>query len=331
MSTTPPRATEAEEPYLSIVIPVYNEEESVPRLAQALRDALARSDRKWEAVLVNDGSSDGTAELLDQEAARDERFVIVHLRRNFGQSAAMAAGFDEARGEAIVAMDADLQNDPADLGMMLAKLDEGYDVVSGWRRKRKDKYLTRILPSRIANWLISSTTGVALHDYGCSLKAYRREIIKDVRLYGEMHRFLPALCHWAGGKIAEVEVEHHPRRFGKSSYGLSRTLRVVLDLLVVKFLVGYSTMPIRVFGPPGVVSFLLGMVMGAYLTYEKIAHGASLANRPALMLAVLLMLVGVQLVSMGLLGELMARTYYESQGRKIYSVRRVVRGGGGEG
>jgi glycosyltransferase involved in cell wall biosynthesis len=330
MSMQAPRIAEGEEPYLSIVIPVYNEEESVPRLAAALREALADFPQTWEAVLVNDGSRDATAERLDEEAARDGRFVIVHLRRNFGQSAAMAAGFDEARGAVVVAMDADLQNDPKDLGKMLAKLDEGYDVVSGWRRKRQDKYLTRILPSRIANGLISWTTGVYLHDYGCSLKAYRREVIKDVRLYGEMHRFLPALCYWAGGKVAEIEVEHHPRRFGKSKYGLSRTLRVVLDLMVVKFLVGYSTMPIRAFGPPGVASFAVGLVMAVYLAYEKVAHGASLANRPALMLAVLLMVIGVQFISMGLLGELMARTYYESQGRKVYSVRRIVRGGAAE-
>jgi glycosyltransferase involved in cell wall biosynthesis len=324
------RVASGREPFLSVVIPVYNEEENVPRLARALREALDGFGRPWEAVLVNDGSGDATAERLDGEAARDGRFVIVHLRRNFGQSAAMAAGFDEARGEVVAAMDADLQNDPQDLGKIIAKLEEGYDVVSGWRRRRKDKYLTRILPSRIANGLISWTTGVRLHDYGCSLKAYRREVIKDVRLYGEMHRFLPALCHWAGAKIAEVEVEHHPRKFGKSKYGLSRTLRVVLDLMVVKFLVGYSTMPIRVFGPPGVVSFGAGFIIAAYLAWEKLVRGASLANRPALMLAVLLMVIGVQFVSMGLLGELMARTYYESQGRKVYSVRRVVRGGAAE-
>lgn len=296
-------------------------------LCEALREAMDALGQPWEAVLVNDGSSDATAAELDAEAARDARFVIVHLRRNFGQSAAMAAGFDHARGEIVVAMDADLQNDPRDVPKLLAKLEEGYDVVSGWRRRRRDKWLTRVLPSKIANWLISALTGVRLHDYGCSLKAYRREVLADVRLYGEMHRFLPALCRWAGASIAEVEVEHHPRRYGRSKYGLSRTLRVLLDLAVVKFLMGYSTMPIRVFGPPGLVSFAAGFLLAAYLTYEKLVHKAALANRPALMLAVLLMIVGVQFISMGLLGELVARTYYESQGKPVYAVRRVVRAG----
>ena len=308
---------------MSVVIPVYNEEENVPRLAQALREALGELGQPWEAVLVNDGSSDDTAARLDAEAERDERFVVVHLRRNFGQTPAMAAGFDHARGDVIVAMDADLQNDPADIPKLLARLDEGYDVVSGWRRHRKDRWLTRVLPSRIANWLISRITGVYLHDYGCSLKAYRREIVRDVRLYGDMHRFLPALCRWAGASIAEVEVSHHPRRFGRSKYGLSRTLRVVLDLTTVKFLLSYSTMPIRVFGPPGVLSFLVGFIVAAYLSWQKLVLRAAIANRPALMLAVLLMILGVQLVSMGLLGELVARTYYESQGKKVYAVRRV--------
>jgi glycosyltransferase involved in cell wall biosynthesis len=316
---------------LSVVIPVYNEEENVAGLAGALRTALEAMGRPWEVVLVDDGSTDDTARRLDAEAEHDGRFVVVHLRRNFGQAAAMAAGFDHARGEVVVAMDADLQNDPADIPRLLEKLDEGYDVVSGWRRRRKDQWLTRVLPSKLANWLISRITGVHLHDYGCSLKAYRREIIRDVRLYGEMHRFLPALCRWAGARIAEVEVSHHPRRFGRSKYGLSRILRVVLDLITVKFLLSYSTMPIRVFGPPGVVSFVAGFAMAAYLAWQKLVHGAAIANRPALTLAVLLMIVGMQLVSMGLLGELVARTYYESQGKKVYAVRAVYGRGRSDG
>jgi glycosyltransferase involved in cell wall biosynthesis len=327
MPKSPSEGTEC--PRVSVVIPLYNEEDNVGPLCEAVREAMEAVGQPWEAILVNDGSSDATGERLDAEAGRDERLVVVHLRRNFGQTAAMAAGFDQARGEVIVAMDADLQNDPRDVGKLLAEIERGYDVVSGWRRKRRDKWLTRVLPSRVANWLISALTGVRLHDYGCSLKAYRREVLKDVRLYGEMHRFLPALCRWAGASIAEVEVEHHPRRHGRSKYGLSRTLRVLLDLVVVKFLMSYSTMPIRVFGPPGVVSFGAGFLLAAYLSYEKLVHGAALANRPALMLAVLLMVVGVQFLSLGLLGELVARTYYESQGKPIYAVKRVVRGGAG--
>ena len=295
------------------------------RLCEALRDALEELDIPWEVVLVDDGSTDGTAAALDEEAQRDGRFTVIHLRRNFGQTAAMAAGFDHARGDVIVAMDADLQNDPRDIPMLLEKLGEGYDVVSGWRRHRKDKWLTRVLPSRIANWLISAITGVKLHDYGCSLKAYRREIIQDVKLYGEMHRFLPALCYWAGARVAEVEVAHHPRRFGRSKYGLGRILRVLLDLLTVKFLLSYSTMPIRVFGPPGVAAFVAGVAIAGYLSWQKLVYHASLANRPALMLAVLLMILGVQFVSMGLIGELVARTYYESQDKKTYTVRYIVK------
>ncbi|MBC7287405.1 MAG: glycosyltransferase family 2 protein [Armatimonadetes bacterium] len=309
---------------VSVVIPVYNEEESVPRLAEALRQELPKLGVPWEVILVNDGSADGTAAALDTLAQADDRFVAIHLRRNFGQTAAMAAGFDYARGDIIVAMDADLQNDPADIPKLLAKLAEGYDVVSGWRRHRKDRWLTRVVPSKIANWLISAITGVRLHDYGCSLKAYRRDIIRDVRLYGEMHRFLPALCHWAGARIAEVEVAHHPRRFGRSKYGLGRITRVLLDLITVKFLLSYSTMPIRVFGPPGLLLFLGGFGLGAYLSYQKLVFGLPLASRPALLLAVLLMVVGLQSLSLGLLGELIARTYYESQGKKTYTIRYIT-------
>ena len=233
---------------VSLVLPVYNEEDNVQPLYEALVGAMAGLSLPCEVVLVNDGSSDDTAARLDALAERDSRFVIIHLRRNFGQTAAMAAGFDEASGDVVIAMDADLQNDPADIPKLLDKMNEGYDVVSGWRRDRKDKWLTRILPSKIANWLISRMTGVYLHDYGCSLKAYRREVLRDVRLYGEMHRYIPALAYWAGGSVAEVVVAHHPRRFGKSKYGLSRILRVVLDLMTVKFLLAYSTKPIQVFG-----------------------------------------------------------------------------------
>lgn len=309
---------------ISLVLPVYNEEESLPHLYEALVAALTPLPCQWQVVLVNDGSKDGSATLLEEIAQRDEHFVAVHLRRNFGQTAAMAAGFDQATGEVIIALDADLQNDPADIPKLLDKLAEGYDVVSGWRKNRQDKWLTRILPSQLANGLISTLTGVRLHDYGCSLKAYRREVLQDVRLYGEMHRFIPALAYWAGGRVAEIEVTHHPRRFGQSKYGLSRILRVVLDLLTVKFLLSFSTKPIQVFGKWGLISFIVGLVIAGYLTVEKLALGVALANRPALLLAVLLMVLGAQFVAMGLLAELQARTYYEAQGKRIYAIRKIT-------
>ncbi len=311
---------------VSVVIPVYNEEEAIPHLCDALAGALEELDRSWEVLLVDDGSSDGSPERLDEAAARDPRFVAIHLRRNYGQTAAMSAGFDHARGDVIVAMDADLQNDQADIPKLLAKLDEGYDVVSGWRRHREDNWLTRVLPSRIANWLISWSTGVRLHDYGCSLKAYRREILRDVRLYGEMHRFIPALAYWAGGSTAEVEVSHQPRRWGSSKYGLGRITRVFLDLLTVKFLLSYATRPIQVFGKWGLVMGFIGFAIALWLSIQKVFYGAELANRPALLFAVLLMLVGLQFITMGLLAELQARTYYEAQRKPIYAVRAISDG-----
>jgi glycosyltransferase involved in cell wall biosynthesis len=312
---------------LSLVLPVYNEEDNVEPLCEALTAAMAGLPLPCEVVLVNDGSSDDTAARLDAVAQRDSRFVVIHLRRNFGQTAAMAAGFDHATGDVIIAMDADLQNDPADIPKLLDKMREGYDVVSGWRRDRKDKFLTRILPSKIANGLISTMTGVRLHDYGCSLKAYRREVLQDVRLYGEMHRYIPALAHWAGGSVAEVVVTHHPRRFGQSKYGLSRILRVVLDLMTVKFLLAYSTKPIQVFGRWGILSMLAGFLLALYLSVGRLFFQVSLGSRPLLLLAVLLMIVGVQFISMGLMSEVQVRTYYESQNKPIYRVRRVVRAG----
>ncbi|MEN6645386.1 MAG: glycosyltransferase family 2 protein [Armatimonadia bacterium] len=312
---------------LSLVLPVYNEVDNIEPLYEALSAALARLALPAEVVLVNDGSRDGSTEKLDAVADRDERFVAVHLRRNFGQTAAMAAGFDQATGDVIIALDADLQNDPNDIPLLLDKINEGYDVVSGWRRDRHDKWLTRILPSKMANWLISKMTGVYLHDYGCSLKAYRREILQDVKLYGEMHRYIPALAYWAGARVGEVVVTHHARKFGQSKYGLSRTLKVVLDLLTVKFLLAYSTKPIQVFGRWGLWSGAAGFLLALYLSLERLVYGTPLANRPALLLAVLLMLLGVQFVCMGLIAELQARTYYEAQDKKIYAIRRVTRRG----
>ncbi len=308
---------------ISIVAPVYNEVDSIYPLYENLAKMMDGLGRPVEVILVNDGSTDGSTERLDEIAEKDERFTIVHLRRNFGQTAAMAAGFDIARGEAVIAIDADLQNDPADIPAMLAKLDEGYDVVSGWRKDRKDKWLTRRLPSGIANWIISKVTGVHLHDYGCSLKAYRAEVLKDVKLYGEMHRFIPALAYLAGGRVTEMVVKHHPRAHGKTKYGLSRTLRVVLDLATVKFLLTYASRPLQVFGRWGVISGGLGFLLALYLTIQKLFFGMPLANRPALMLAVLMILTGVQLISMGLIAELQARTYYEAQDKPVYTVRYV--------
>ena len=312
-------------PDVSVVIPVFNEEETIPHLHRALREALAELDRSWEVILVNDGSSDKSMEKLDEVAQKDDRFVAIHLRRNFGQTPAMSAGFDHARGEVIIAMDADLQNDPADIPKLVAKLDEGFDVVSGWRKNRKDTFLTRILPSKIANWLISSATGVRLHDYGCSLKAYRREILEDVQLYGEMHRFIPALAHWVGADIAEVEVTHHARKYGSSKYGLTRTARVFLDLLTVKFLLSYATRPIQVFGRWGLAAGFIGLVIALWLAIQKLAFGEDIGDRPLLLLAALLILVGLQFVTMGLLAELQSRTYYEAQGKPIYAIRSITR------
>ena len=308
---------------VSIVAPVYNEVDSIYPLYESLAKMMDGLGRPVEVILVNDGSTDGSAERLDEIAEKDERFTIVHLRRNFGQTAAMAAGFDIARGEAVIAIDADLQNDPADIPAMLAKLDEGYDVVSGWRKDRKDKWLTRKLPSGIANWTISKVTGVHLHDYGCSLKAYRAEVLKDVKLYGEMHRFIPALAYLAGGRVTEMIVKHHPRVHGKTKYGLSRTLGVVLDLATVKFLLTYASRPLQVFGRWGGLMGGFGFLLALYLTVQKLFFGMPLANRPALILAVLMILMGVQLISMGLIAELQARTYYEAQDKPVYTVRYV--------
>jgi len=319
-------ALDADRPAVSVVIPIYNEEESLPHLYKALKGALEKLDRTWEVLLVNDGSGDRSRERMDEISRSDERFISIHLRRNFGQTAAMSAGFDHASGDVIVAMDADLQNDPRDIPRLLAKIDEGFDCVSGWRKDRQDAKLTRILPSKVANWMISTVTGVKLHDYGCSLKAYRREILGDVQLYGEMHRFIPALARWAGAHITEVVVDHHPREFGTSKYGLSRTIRVFLDLLTVKFLLSYATRPIQVFGKWGLASGILGFVMALWLSIRKFAFHEDIGNRPALLLAVLLILVGFQFVTMGLLAELQARTYYEAQGKPIYAIRAITRG-----
>jgi len=316
---------------LSVVIPLYNEEENVKPLYEQLKATLEEIGREYEIVVVDDGSTDRSFDILKELHQRDKRLKVIRFRRNFGQTAAFAAGFDYSQGEVVVTMDADLQNDPADIPLLLERIEEGYDVVSGWRVKRKDPFLTRRLPSMIANWLISHVTGVHLHDYGCSLKAYRREVVKNVQLYGELHRFIPALASWMGISVAEVPVRHHPRRFGRSKYGLSRTARVLLDLITVRFLLSYSTRPIHIFGGLGLAGFALGMALGAYLSFVKFVLGQSIGGRPLLLLAVLLMVVGVQLISMGLLGELVVRTYYETLNKPIYAVREILGEPGFEG
>jgi glycosyltransferase involved in cell wall biosynthesis len=305
---------------ISVVVPVHDEEENVGPLYEALRSSLNELDRTYEIVVVDDGSRDETYARLANFAAQDPRLKLVKLRRNYGQTAAMAAGFDHARGEIIIPMDGDLQNDPADIGALLEKIDEGYDVVSGWRRDRQDSF-TRRLPSRIANWLIGRVTGVRLHDYGCTLKAYRSEIVRETRLYGEMHRFLPALAYEAGARITEIPVAHHPRAAGKSSYGLGRTFKVLLDLLTVKFLSVFSTKPSYAFGGSGAVLCLLGTAFVTWTAYEKIFNGIYVYRQPSLIVGVFLFTIGFNLILLGLLAELIVRTHHESQAKSVYLVR----------
>ena len=311
---------------LSVVGPLYNEEESLPHLVEQLLASLRPSGERFELVLVNVGSSDRTPEVLERLSRDIPELVGVVLRKNYGQTAAMAAGFDVAQGEVIVSLDGDLQNDPADIPMLLAKLREGYDLVSGWRHQRQDAALQRKLPSKIANRLIGRVTGVRLHDYGCSLKAYSRDVLSDMRLYGELHRFLPALAFIEGARITEVKVNHRARQFGSSKYGIDRTFRVLMDLLTVWFMKRFLTRPMYVFGFGGLIAILLSLVASSYLLAVKLM-GGDIANRPLLTLAVVLGLAGIQLFCFGLLGELQIRTYHESQDRPIYRIRETLRGG----
>ena len=311
-------------PDVSVVVPIHDEVESLPLLLEAIASTLSSSQINYEIICVDDGSTDGSGDFLKEQAQIRTDLKAVILRRNYGQTAAMAAGFYYAVGKAIVTLDADLQNDPADIPMLLAKLDEGYDLVSGWRQKRQDGAVNRLLPSKIANWLIRHTTSVNIHDYGCSLKAYRAELLADMNLYGELHRFLPALAYIEGARITEVPVRHHARRFGRSKYGIWRTFRVLMDLLTILFMKRFLTRPMHVFGLLGLISMVSGTAIGIYLTFVKLALGEMIGNRPLLILAVLLLLTGVQLFCFGLLAELLMRTYHESQGRPIYRVREVV-------
>jgi glycosyltransferase involved in cell wall biosynthesis len=314
---------------LSIIVPVYNEEESLPRLVEELHAALRSTGYEYELVFVDDGSRDRSCAVLSHMAETDPTIVVLVLRRNFGQTAAMQAGFDHARGSTIVTLDADLQNDPADIPKLCMALDvRELDMVAGWRADRKDRFLDRRLPSILANRLISWITGVKLHDYGCTLKAMRADVAKELRLYGEMHRFIPAIANWIGVRVGEMKVNHRARQFGTSKYGIGRTVRVFLDLVTVRFLQGYLQRPMQIFGLGGLASFALGFGISAYLTYEKFFHGEALAARPLLLLGVLLIVVGLQLMSLGLVADVLARTYYESQHKPPYYLRRVVRSEG---
>jgi glycosyltransferase involved in cell wall biosynthesis len=313
-------------PDISVVIPIYNEVESLPHLIESISSAFAESKLTYEIVCVDDGSKDGSANWLKEDAEKRQDLKAVIFRKNYGQSAAMSAGFDYAKGKVIITMDGDLQNDPADIPLLLAKLEEGYDLVSGWRKNRQDNTVSRLIPSKIANWLIAKVTGVKLHDYGCSLKAYRAELAADLNLYGELHRFLPALAFIEGARITEIPVRHHARKYGKSKYGIWRTFRVLMDLLTIYFMKKFLTRPMHVFGLMGMVSLFFGFLISGYLTFIKFGLGQEIGNRPLLTLAVVLLLTGVQLFCFGLLAELLMRTYHESQGRPIYRVRDVFGG-----
>jgi glycosyltransferase involved in cell wall biosynthesis len=310
---------------LSLIIPVYNEEENLPLLYAAIDQALTSLKDTWEVIFVDDGSRDGSFDVLRSLVERDPEHVrVLSFRRNFGQTAALSAGIDHACGEIIVLLDADLQNDPADIPMLLAKLDEGYDLVSGWRKDRKDNRLTRTIPSNLANGLISWTTGVHLHDYGCTLKVYRRDVLEGFRLYGEMHRFIPVFAHAVGAKITELPVHHHARKFGKAKYGLERTIKVLLDLFTVKFLLSYSSKPIYLFGGAGAMLMAIGAADLLFLFIRRTLFGTPVFTSPLLQIGVMFFIMGFQSILMGLIAELLARTYHESQQKPTYTIRRAI-------
>jgi glycosyltransferase involved in cell wall biosynthesis len=319
-----------ENPALTITVPIYNEVESIRPLYDKVCAAMENIGMSWELVFVDDGSRDGSSALLDVIATKDARVAVVHFPRNYGQTAAMMAGMDYARGGVVIPMDGDLQNDPADIAKLLAKLDDGFDVVSGWRKDRQDHAIKRNLPSRLANSLISRVSGVHLHDYGCSLKAYRREVLEGVKLYGEMHRFVPIYAAWNGARVAEIPVTHHPRLYGESKYGLERIVKVVLDLLVVKFLFRYAGKPIYVFGGFGLLGILLGFLAGLWAVVLKVFYGIAFVQTPLPLLCVFLGATGVMSILMGLLAEMLNRTYHESQAKPVYRVARVVRSAAGD-
>jgi glycosyltransferase involved in cell wall biosynthesis len=316
----PTESTTAPASMLSVTIPVYNERDNLRPLYDLMTAVLRQLQRPWEIIFVDDGSTDGSRAVLDELAAHDPSVKVLHFRRNFGQTAAMMAGVDFARGDIIIPLDGDLQNDPHDIPRLLAKLDEGYDVVSGWRKARQDAVLLRNFPSRLANQLISAISGVHLHDYGCSLKAYRKDVIKGVRLYGEMHRFIPIFATWQGARVTEIPVTHHARIHGESKYGLERVLKVVLDLIVVKFLHRYAMKPMHIFGGFGLLSLLISVLSGSIAIYWRITGAAHLTRTPLPLLSVMSFITGVMCILMGLLAELITRTYHESQGKTVYLV-----------
>lgn len=311
-------------PEISIIVPIYNEAPNLQLLIESILDVMRPMGRPFELILVDDGSTDGGQQMLRAMKTDISELRVIFLRRNFGQSAAITAGFDYARGELIITMDGDLQNDPRNIPQMIAKLEEGYDLVSGWRHKRQDPFFSKRFPSMLANWLIGKVTGVKLHDYGCSLKVYRGDVAKGLLLYGELHRFIPVLANLYGARITEVVVTHHPRRMGKSKYGISRAYRVLIDLLLMLFFQNFATRPLQFFGLNGGLLFGIGLVIEIYLTWLKLWGGKDIGGRPLLLLGAILIITGIVLGGLGLLGELVVRTYYESSGKRVYNVREVL-------
>jgi len=311
-------------PELSIVIPVYNEQDSIQNLYDSLTAILENSGKSYEVILVDDGSTDGTFERLEDVHLKNSCFKVIRFRRNFGQTQAMRAGFDNAKGDIIITLDADLQNDPADIPAIIEKMNEGYDIVSGWRKNRKDNTVSRKIPSIIANKIISSLFNVRIHDYGCTLKGYRKDVLDNIELYGEMHRYIPAIASWMGVKVAEIVVNHRPRKFGKAKYGISRTIRVILDIITIKFLISYSKRPMQIFGLIGFFSTFAGLVLTVILLVQRIFYKMSLSTRPVFILSIFIIIVGIQFITMGLLGEIMMRTYHEGTGKPTYLVKEIL-------
>lgn len=310
--------------YLTVVIPIYNEKQNISYLYDNLNNILPGIGKKYEVILIDDGSTDGSFKELLKIHEQNKNYKIIRFRKNFGQTPAMSAGFDYANGEVIITLDADLQNDPKDIPALLDKINEGYDIVSGWRINRQDKAISRRLPSKIANWLIARLTGVKIHDYGCTLKAYRSDVVKNIELYGEMHRYIPAVASWMGINVAEVPVHHHPRKYGKSKYGISRTIRVILDIITIKYLLSYSQKPIQIFGLIGLLTGTIGIIITVYLIIMRLFFNMPLSTRPLFTLSIFMIFIGVQLITMGILAELIMRTYHETSGKPTYAVRDII-------